>query len=61
MAWQPIRFPVLQALGDVAAGDREKFHRLSLAFGQTQAKGRLMGQEVLQMTEAGFDPLQQIS
>lgn len=53
--------PTLQALGDVSAGNREKFHRLALAFGQTQAKGRLMGQEVLQMTEAGFNPLQQIS
>lgn len=53
--------PNLKALGDVAAGDREKFGRLALAFGQTQAKGRLMGQEVLQMTEAGFNPLQQIA
>jgi tape measure domain-containing protein len=53
--------PSLQALGDVAAGDAEKFSRLALAFGQTQAKGRLMGQEVLQMTEAGFNPLQVIS
>lgn len=53
--------PNLKTLGDVALGDKEKFDRLSLAFGQTQAKGRLMGQEVLQMTEAGFNPLQEIS
>jgi tape measure domain-containing protein len=53
--------PNLKMLGDVALGDKEKFDRLALAFGQTQAKGRLMGQEVLQMTEAGFNPLQEIS
>lgn len=39
----------LRALGDTSAGNAEKFKRLSLAFGQTQAKGRLMGTEVLQM------------
>ncbi len=53
--------PSLKALGDVSLGDQEKFNRLTLAFGQTMAKGRLMGQEVLQMTEAGFNPLQEIS
>jgi tape measure domain-containing protein len=53
--------PTLQALGDVAAGDSERFGRLALAYGQAQAKGRLMGQEVLQMTEAGFNPLKQLS
>lgn len=53
--------PDLQSLGDVSAGNAEKFKRLALAYGQAQSKGRLMGQEVLQMTEAGFNPLQQIS
>lgn len=53
--------PSLQALGDVSAGNADKFSRLALAFGQTQAKGRLMGQEVLQMVEAGFNPLQEIA
>jgi tape measure domain-containing protein len=32
-----------------------------LAFAQTTAKGRLMGQELNQMTERGFNPLQIIS
>lgn len=53
--------PNLKALGDVALGDEDKFNRLTLAFGQVMSKGRLMGQEVLQMTEAGFNPLQEIS
>jgi tape measure domain-containing protein len=45
--------PALNALGNVALGDGEKFDRLALAFGQVVAKGRLMGQELLQFTEAG--------
>lgn len=53
--------PMLQKLGDVSLGNSERFSRLTLAFGQAAAKGRLMGQEVLQMTEAGFNPLQEIS
>ncbi|MCA9159225.1 MAG: tape measure protein [Planctomycetales bacterium] len=53
--------PSLQAIGDVSAGSADKFSRLALAFGQTQAKGRLMGGEVMQMVEAGFNPLQEIS
>lgn len=51
----------LQNLAEVAGGDSEKLQRLALAFGQVQAKGRLMAQEVLQMVEAGFNPLQEIS
>jgi tape measure domain-containing protein len=48
-------------LGDVSGGNSEKLGRLALAFGQVMAKGRLMGQEVMQMTENGFNPLQEIS
>jgi len=48
-------------LGDVALGNKDKFDRLNLAYGQTIAKGRLMGQEVLQMVETGFNPLKVIS
>lgn len=53
--------PTLRDLGDVSQGDPEKLQRLALAFGQVMAKGRLMGQEVLQMTENGFNPLMEIS
>jgi tape measure domain-containing protein len=53
--------PTLKNLGDVSGGNAEKMQRLSLAFGQVISKGRLMGQEVLQMVNAGFNPLQEIS
>ena len=53
--------PSLRQLGDISMGNAERFKSLSLAFAQTQAAGRLMGQEVLQFVNAGFNPLQQIS
>lgn len=53
--------PTQKMLGDVALGNKDKFDRLNLAYGQTIAKGRLMGQEVLQMVETGFNPLKVIS
>ncbi len=53
--------PSIRMLGDVAAGDKEKFDRLSTAFGQTTSTGRLMGQDLLQFINAGFNPLQEIS
>ena len=49
--------PVLDSLGNIASGDGEKLSRLALAFGQMQAAGRLMGQDLLQMINAGFNPL----
>lgn len=53
--------PILKRLGDVSMGNAERFGSLALAFAQTQAAGRLMGQEVLQFVNAGFNPLQEIS
>jgi len=53
--------PALRALSEVSVGNAERFQSLALAFGQVQANGRLMGQEVLQMVNAGFNPLQEIS
>lgn len=53
--------PILKTLGDVSMGNAERFGSLALAFAQTQAAGRLMGQEVLQFINAGFNPLQEIS
>ena len=52
--------PTLSMLGDVAAGDSEKLQRLGLAFGQMSAMGRLTGQDLLQMVNSGFNPLQVI-
>lgn len=51
----------IKALGDVAQGNGERFRSLSLAFGQMTAAGRLMGQDLLQMINAGFNPLQEIA
>lgn len=48
-------------LGDVSMGNKDKFEALTLAFSQTQAAGRLMGQDLLQYINAGFNPLQVMS
>lgn len=53
--------PILRMLSDVTGGNNERFKMLSLAFAQMSAAGRLMGQDLLQMINAGFNPLQQIS
>ena len=53
--------PLLKAIGDISMGDAQKFYSLSLAFSQMSATGKLMGQDLLQMINAGFNPLTQIS
>ena len=53
--------PITRMLGDVSGGNADRFQRLSLAFGQVNAAGRLMGQEARQMINAGFNPLKAIS
>ena len=53
--------PTLKQLSEISMGNDERFQSLALAMGQITANGRLMGQEVLQMVNAGFNPLQQIS
>jgi tape measure domain-containing protein len=53
--------PLTEQLGAIAAGDADRLDRLAVAFGQTQAKGRLMAEEVRQMVNAGFNPLQEIA
>ena len=44
-------------LGDLARGNAEKMDRITLAYGQMLAKGKVTGEELMQMTEAGV-PLQ---
>ena len=53
--------PTLSMLGDVSRGNAEKLQGLSLAYAQVQSTGRLMGQDLLQMINQGFNPLQIIS
>ena len=53
--------PNLRMLGDISMGNKEKLAGLTYAFSQVQATGRLTGQDLLQMVNAGFNPLQEIS
>ncbi len=49
--------PTLKEIGDISMGDRDRFNSLVLAFSQMSATGKLMGQDLLQMINAGFNPL----
>ena len=51
----------MQQLGDISLGNKERFNSLSLAFSQVSAAGKLTGQDLLQMVNAGFNPLQTIA
>ncbi|QUB68662.1 tape measure protein [Prevotella melaninogenica] len=51
----------LKAIGDVSMGDTGKFNSLALAFSQMSSAGKLMGQDLMQMVNAGFNPLEEIS
>lgn len=51
----------LKALSDISMGESSKFNSLTLAFSQMSAAGKLMGQDLNQMINAGFNPLQIIS
>ncbi len=53
--------PTLKMLGDVSLGDESKFKGLVTAFAQVQATGKLTGQELRQLINAGFNPLQIIA
>lgn len=53
--------PALKAISTVTGGNADRTKMLTLAFAQMAAAGRLMGQDLLQMVNAGFNPLQQIS
>lgn len=54
-------FGKLQQIGDIAMGDKNRMQSLSLAFAQATSTGKLMGQDFLQMINAGFNPLNVIS
>ena len=53
--------PTLRQLGDVAMGSQDKLSRLTLAFSQMSAAGRVTKEDLNQMVDAGFNPLQVIS
>jgi len=51
----------LKQIGDVSKGNEERLSSLVLAFSQMSATGRLVGQDLNQMINAGFNPLQEMS
>ncbi len=53
--------PTLKMLGDVSAGTGKDLAEMAVIFGQIRSTGRLMGQDLLQLINAGFNPLQVIS
>lgn len=54
-------FSTLKQIGDIAMGDSGKMQSLSLAFAQVSSTGKLTGQDLMQMINAGFNPLQEMS
>jgi len=51
----------LSQIGDISMGNAEKLSGLTLAFSQVQSAGKLTGQDLLQMINQGFNPLNIIS
>lgn len=51
----------MQRLGDISLGNKERFSSLALAFAQVSSAGKLTGQDLLQMVNAGFNPLNTIA
>lgn len=48
-------------LGDIAQGDADKMTRIATAYGQMSSAGKVTLEDVKQMIEAGFNPLQEIT
>lgn len=48
-------------LGDIAQGNADKMSRIATAYGQMSSSGKVALEDVKQMIEAGFNPLQEIS
>lgn len=53
--------PTITRLGDVTSGTQIPLQQIALVFGQVKAAGKLMGQDLLQLVNAGFNPLQEMS
>lgn len=48
-------------LGDISQGSADKMNRIATAYGQMSSAGKVSLEDVKQMIEAGFNPLQEIS
>lgn len=53
--------PALQMLGDISGGSAEKLDSLTMVFAQVRSAGKLQGGDLLQMINAGFNPLNEIA
>lgn len=53
--------PDIKMLGDISMGNQEKLSGLAYVFAQVQGNGHLMGQDLLQMINNGFNPLTNIA
>lgn len=51
----------LKTLGEVSSATGKPLDQLAVIYGQIRGAGRLMGQDLLQLINAGFNPLQEMS
>lgn len=51
----------MNMLGDISQGNADKMNRIATAYGQMSSAGKVSLEDVKQMIEAGFNPLQEIS
>lgn len=51
----------MQMLGDISQGSADKMNRIAMAYGQMSSAGKVQLEDIKQMIEAGFNPLQEIS
>lgn len=51
----------MMMLGDISQGNADKMTRIATAYGQMSSAGKVQLEDIKQMIEAGFNPLQEIS
>ena len=51
----------MSMLGDISQGSADKMQRIAMAYGQMSSAGKVSLEDIKQMIEAGFNPLQEIS
>ena len=51
----------MMMLGDISQGSADKMNRIAMAYGQMSSAGKVQLEDIKQMIEAGFNPLQEIS
>lgn len=51
----------MSMLGDISQGSADKMQRIAMAYGQMSSAGKVSLEDIKQMIEAGFNPLEEIS